>query len=337
MELINRTPFQSIIFVDVDHRGSQTLVLVIKATYDLAGDAPPVRSAQQRSLTFADMFNGEPGASSLLYEADSNWGREGTDVAFVGYAYPMRERDREVQAMLRVGPLVKSAHVFGDRRWTSRLGLPQLSGPDPFDRVPLVYERAFGGCDDTVPREDASRAEVRNPVGRGWRARRSSKTANEITPPNIENPRQLIRSIDDRPAPAGFGFVAKAWQPRCSFAGTYNDAWQSDRMPLLPADFDRRFYRASSEGLFAQPCLSGGEEVEMVGLSSARWQRFALPRVGFHATFGIDAEVTLIEMNLDSLLIDGAHSKLVLAWHGNASIDQRLDEIEWVLADLEPH
>ena len=36
-----------------------------------------------------------------------------------------------------------------------------------------------------------------------------------------------------RPAPVGFGPLAPHWQPRCDFAGTYDQAWQQDRYPVL--------------------------------------------------------------------------------------------------------
>ena len=82
----------------------------------------------------------------------------------------------------------------------------------------MKFERIMALLAATMLAAGPSLAAVKIPEGTEFRVRLeetlSSKTANEITPPNIENPRQLIRSIDDRPAPAGFGFVAKAWQPR---------------------------------------------------------------------------------------------------------------------------
>ena len=126
MQVINRTPFRSSVFIDTDRNGAQVLALAVKATYDMVGDVP-VLAREQKELAFADIFSGEPGASSLLYESDANWGRTGTDVAVAGYAYPAREGDCEAEVMLRVGSLSKRAHVFGNRSWTTRFGLAQLT------------------------------------------------------------------------------------------------------------------------------------------------------------------------------------------------------------------
>lgn len=334
MQLVNRTPFQSTLFMDMDRHGAQVLVIAVKATYVLGEEAPALAS-RQRAFEFADVFAGVPGASSLLYESDANWGRSGTDVAFAGYAWPARPGDAEAQVALRVGPLRKQAHVFGDRRWTTVLGLSRLAGPERFERMPLVYERAFGGIDDSSP-EDGE-AEPRNPVGCGLRARCSRKPPGEFRPPNIEDPAHPIRGIEDRPPPVGFSFVAKGWQPRAAYAGTYDEAWQADRMPLLPTDFDPRFHRAGSQGLCAEGFLTGGEEVELHGLTPRRHERFALPRVALDARFGIDHESTPVAMNLDCVLVDGARSRLVLVWHGAHPVDGLVDDIEWVRTEAELH
>jgi hypothetical protein len=39
-----------------------------------------------------------------------------------------------------------------------------------------------------------------------------------------------------------FGPLGRAEEPRRTYAGTYDDAWRRDRMPLLPVDFDARYH-----------------------------------------------------------------------------------------------
>jgi hypothetical protein len=51
--------------------------------------------------------------------------------------------------------------------------------------------------------------------------------------------------LKHRPSPAGFGPIACHWQPRVGFAGTYGDAWVANRLPLLPDDFDDRFFQSA--------------------------------------------------------------------------------------------
>ncbi|MFD1743836.1 DUF2169 domain-containing protein, partial [Rhizobium helianthi] len=57
------------------------------------------------------------------------------------------------------------------------------------------------------------------------------RAANRLAP-------RLIRSIRDRPQPAGFAPLSPFWKDRAVLAGTYDDDWVANRHPLLPHDFD---------------------------------------------------------------------------------------------------
>jgi len=332
MQLINRTRFSGGIFVDLDADGTETLVLAVKATFEFGGRDEPRLASRQNNMAFADIYAGEPGASSLLYESDANWGRQTTDIAVMAHAYPRREGDRETDITVRVGALTKSAHVFGDRTWTGSVRTARPSSPKPFERIPLIYERAFGGTDDSPTDRNELEGEPRNPVGRGLRAAHSRLPLESIALPNVEDPNQPIGSLGDRPSPVGFTFVAKGWKPRSDFAGTYDAAWQIDRMPLLPKDFDRRFYTAASAGL-TSPSVIGGEVVELVNVTASRRERFAIPRVSLQAGFHVDAAPTMMPMRLDSVVIDAVNAKLVMVWHGSHPVNGLVDDVKWVLVE----
>ena len=81
------------------------------------------------------------------------------------------------------------------------------------------------------------------------------------------------------PPPTGFGFISPHWQPRASFAGTYDKKWDQTRKPLLPTDFDRRFFNAASPGLIAPGYLRGDEPVAIVNASPGDRISFNLPGV----------------------------------------------------------
>jgi hypothetical protein len=332
MQLINRTPFAGAVFVDVDRFGVETLVLAIKATYEIGSGEEPRLSHQQQPVSFEDRYAGEPGSSSLLYESDANWGRQATDVALAAYAYPTRDGDRETDVWFRVGPAVKVAHVFGDRIWTGTVGQCRPSSPRPFERIPMIYERAFGGTDTSPERSADHGNEPFNPVGRGFRAATSRQSLQSSPLPNIEDPQDLIQRPDDRPAPVGFTFVPKEWKPRTDYAGTYDASWQATRMPLLPDDFDPRFYTAASTGL-SVPFLAGGEIVDLGNLSLSRREQFVIPSREITASFHVDAAPTPIRVRLDSVLVDAVNMKLVLAWHGSHPVQGLVDDIRWVLAE----
>jgi len=332
MELINHSPYTAGIVVDVDRQGAETLVLMVKATFDILPDGNVERSQEQREIEWGDVYAGEPGASSVLYESDATWGRVGTDVALIGYAYPRQPGDRQVDVALRVGQLYKSARVFGERRWQTTLGVTGMSAPDPFEKIPLVWERSFGGVDLTPADPQHQGHEARNPVGRGFRAKGSQSQLNGALLPNVEDPRHLISSPDDHPPPIGFGFVAKSWMPRVALAGTYDDRWLQTRAPLLPDNYNPRFTVAASDGLWAQNGLQGGELVELVQLTPNGRLRFTLPKVNVRGSYLARVPLIDLEMRLVVVFVDAVRMKLVLLWHGSHSIHGQIDDMRWVRA-----
>ena len=106
----------------------------------------------------------------------------------------------------------------------------------PFESVPVKWELAYGGADYTDPKSPLE--EHRNPVGTGL-VRDASELLHRPAP-QIEDPRDLITSAHSRPAPAGLGPIARHWAPRRAYAGTYDEAWKRERMPLAPLDLDGR-------------------------------------------------------------------------------------------------
>jgi hypothetical protein len=56
-----------------------------------------------------------------------------------------------------------------------------------------------------------------------------------------------------------FGPVRRDQDPRKSFAGTYDQSWIENRMPLLPVDFDPRHNQTAPPAQTATPHLAGDE------------------------------------------------------------------------------
>ncbi len=324
MEILNATPFASAPCALADLDGGDFLVVVVKATYVLDGEGGMAVADEQRPVELADVFTGEPGASSVAYASDVSLRKSGTDVVLAGHAYPARPGDREGEIGIQVGSVKATARVFGDREWQSALGVTRMSRPAPFERLPLAYERAAGGTDDSPADAGDHAHEVRNPVGVGFRARRSRRAVDATTLPNFERPETLIKTPDDRPPPAPVGFVAPGWAPRASFAGTYDAAWSESRSPLLPTDFDPRFFDAAPPGLTSQAFLRGDEHGAAMGVSPHGLLRFTLPRLLPRATLRArragDAPVAL---DLHRVVVDGdggAHGALVLVWSGGVRV-----------------
>lgn len=85
----------------------------------------------------------------LLHDTELIAGiKPATDVLLRGCAYSHRGPVHALTAAIRVGPVAKSVQVWGDRQ--IRLGAGRaltFTSPAAFVRMPLTWERAFGGRD----------------------------------------------------------------------------------------------------------------------------------------------------------------------------------------------
>lgn len=338
MEIANPTPFAAAPAAVADRHGADWLVVVLKATYALDGEGGMSPAEAQREVAFADTFTGEPGASSVAYASDLAIGKASTDVVLAGAAYPRRAGDREGEVGVQVGPARATARVFGDREWQSALGLTRMSRPAPFERLPLVYERAAGGSDATAPDPADHDFDPRNPVGVGFRARRTRRVVDASPLPNFERPDALVASPDDRPPPAPVGFVAPGWQPRAASAGTYDDAWARSRQPLLPDDFDARFFDVAPPGLTVPGRLRGDEHGAATGVSPRGLLRFTLPGLAPTATVaGRRMGTAPVALGLDRVVVDGeggAHGEVVLVWSGGVGVPHGFADVREIALSL---
>ncbi|WP_412068650.1 DUF2169 domain-containing protein [Rubrivirga sp. IMCC43871] len=324
MEITNPTPFAAAPAAVADRDGADWLVVIVKATYALDGEGGMTPAEVQREVAFADAYSGEPGASSVAYASDLTIGKGSTDVVLTGSAYPARAGDREGEVGVQLGPAKAAATVFGDREWQSALGVTRMSRPAPFERIPLAYERAAGGTDASAPDDRDHGAEPRNPVGVGYRASRTRHVVDASPLPNFERPDALIRTPDDRPAPAPVGFVAPGWQPRAAFAGTYDAAWAAARSPLLPTDFDARFFDVAPPGLTVPGRLRGNEHGAARGVSPRGMVRFTLPGLAPSAEVaGRRLGRQPVALGLNRVVVDGdggAAGEVVLVWSGGLAV-----------------
>ncbi len=330
LEIKNKTNFETGLAPGLGKDGLEYAVFVVKGTFGIPADgAESILTEEQVPVVFADEHFGEPGFSSVKYEMDTCLIKPGTDVVLVGSAHP-RQTARRIDVGLQVGPVKKVVRVFGDRRWERRLGRWRISDPEPFDSMPLVYERAFGGRDETHDNEKKHGFERRNPVGTGFAVRRSSDRLEDLLLPNLENPSQLIGSWKDKPHPAGFGFLGRHWEPRTDFGGTYDEAWQEKRCPFLPDDFDERFFNGASQGLVTREHLLGGEAVRVVNASAAGELRFSLPKREFDITASIKGDILEPSCVLDTVIIEPDENRMILTWRATIPCPRRFLYIDYV-------
>lgn len=325
---VNLTPYAAQPYLMTDENGGDLLVLVTKATYRIVGQDAVALEEEQPPPDAAGSSEGEPGQSSLRYAPEIDIFKPATDVALVGHAHaPGGGTVTQVDVTLRVGPLRKTVRVFGDRQWETKGQTVRISEPKPFTSLPLVYERAFGGSDLTSPDPRHHERDGRNPVGIGLVAV-ESRRQRPLLLPNLEDPSTLISGMSDRPPPAGFGFIAPDWEWRLRYAGTYDDRWEKNRMPLLPEDFDRRFYNAAHPDLIANGYLTGGEPVEVGNASPGGHLAFTLPTERPEGVVMMkDTTSHPLAMNLDTVVIDTDGHRLTLLWRATFPVYRKIYDI----------
>src|ERR1700722_14935976 len=147
--------------------GGPLLVSLISATFEILDDritptVPPV------DLNLGGELWGEPGKSSYKYEPQCAFMKPATDVVLIGSAVAQKAGCSQQDVGLCVGSLRKVVRVIGDRYWLKTFGMAFMSPPEPFESIPLIYERAFGGWDRSNPDPKAHAFEPRNPVGTGF-------------------------------------------------------------------------------------------------------------------------------------------------------------------------
>ena len=305
--LENRSPFAGSVDVSFDRDGRVCLVVVVAGRFDLpepgATRSPALRlSEPQEPPNFQDVFFGDPASSSLRREGQSAYTRPGTDIHLLGRAWaPRGRRCKESTVALSVGPCAVQARISGPRRYVrAALGVT-ATAVEPLESVELRYEHSVGGP-----------TEPRNPVGCGIYA--GTREAVDQPLPQIEDPR-------DRGAPIGFGPIARAWQPRLGYAGTYDQAWIDHRAPRWPEDLDLRFFQAAPPALVATPHLRGGEPVQVVGCHPDGPWRFTLPTHRLRARWLFTrAPARTTELTLDAVEIDAEAFVVTLIWRASVAL-----------------
>ena len=329
-QLLNRTPFAAERRWLRDRQGAEVWIVAVKASFDIVGGRTQPASRQPPVLDLPEPV-GRPGGSSLRYDADLILTKTCTDVTVVGHAWAPAGRvvDRQDVAF-RVGPVHKALRVFGDRQW----GLFGATAPRPFEKMPLVYERASGGPVASAAHDDEGDADARNPVGAGHA--RSAREAKGMRLPNIEWPQAPILSWRDRPAPAGFGSIACHWQPRVGFAGTYDEAWRRTRQPLWALDLDERYFQSAPLDQQCPGFLRGGEPVALRGLSPAGPLDFVLPTVhlGFETRFFDGTRVIHPNRRLHSVILEPDLPRVSLVWHSALPCHDRVHQLEHTVVTL---
>lgn len=273
MTFANNTPFAALDVPHPDHLGRPMIVAVVKASFTvrLDGELAPVERPREVRVN-DELYDPDAPEGSVRLPTDVCVEKRGTDVIVVGEAVarkPVTVADVGVRVRDRQVPL----RVHGPRVFVQDIADVTVGPAAPFERQPIVYERAFGGVAD-----EGWTVESRNRAGVGV-AKRAADLVGKPAP-QIEHPARPHRRAGDAHPPVGYGAIRSHWSPRLELAGTFDETWQRTRMPLMPADFDLRANNVAHPSLVFDEPLRAGDPIVVSGMSEGPPLALQLPVLG---------------------------------------------------------
>jgi hypothetical protein len=316
--LKNTTPYAAGRTWMRDREGVHQWIVVVKATFDVNDAGRVSLSEEQAPPILTPEYTGEPGLSSLRYDADLVAQKPTTDIVLLGQAHaPHGRATSKVAVSLRVGSVYKELLVFGPRVYYPGLSGQAVSSPVAFASQEIAYELAYGGSDLRDPDPRRQLFDKRNPVGRGVGAQNrgpAHQPAHQIEYPSGDPTRM---------GPAGFGPVASNWSPRLQLAGTYDQRWQDTRKPLLPVDYDPRFELCAPADQRPARHLEGNEPVELINLTPTGRLRFSLPRLDVSLVTAFGRRKVEHGARLAGVVLEPARHRVLMTWQSSLAVTGR--------------
>jgi hypothetical protein len=331
----NTTGMQAGICVATDKEARDYCVVVVKGTFKTNARGELSLAEEQRPLVTADEHYGDPATTSIRYECDFALTKPLTDVVVVGKAIsPSGQPVTQLGVCLEVQGRKKNLLVFGERRWVRSLGSIFASKPVPFLEMPLTFERAFGGLDESRGPGQAA-AEQRNLVGVGFHLHRRAALIEGTPMPNLERPGQTISSPHDRPEPIGLGHVGRAWAQRIAYAGTYDARWRDERAPFLPADFEPRYFQSAPEEQ-QFPHFQGGERIRCLHMAAEPVIQYLIPSLRLPVRFSF-ADRTVEHLGvLDTVILEPHRALAMLVWRTRVQLGKKLNVLREIFVGEQP-
>lgn len=292
-------------------------VVVAKAAFVLSanGTQPALTPP---ALEMVDIFDGDPAKSPMSHEQDIAPAKLKTDLIVRGTARAFDGTPRTDWGVSVVIPdtINYGFQVRGPSVWHKPKARWHLTQPDLVTEVPLSYALAYGGqCTDG----DETQYFDANPAGLGYMTEKAAHDIDSWKAPQIGLLPQFMTADPFEPmAVHGTMPIAKGWLPRRALAGTFDAAWERDRHPRMPSDYDLGFWNAAPMRLQIHPYMQGDEMIEISGVSrTLATVNLQLPS----ATLALQSRITsdaipmaLDTVDLDLQTIDDGFATMTLLW-----------------------
>lgn len=301
--------------------GKSCLAVVAKRTYrfrrgkvELSGEQDSIVAEPE----YVKSRNADAGPR-LVHDSDLlGVAKPLTDVLVSATACSLRGPVRRLDTAVEVGPAARAVRVFGDRRVRLESGgRLAFTESDPFERMPITWDNAFGGRDvfaeeklfprasgfgrGRVKPDGGALSYPRNRAGRGFFIDVDRERLEGRLAPNLEDPDDPVTpdrlvSTDpdawiDSPVAACYGPIDHATFPRAAFLIypkhgaprrplrelAVGALFPADLAPRPPLPPNPRLYNAAPPGLAVRR-LTGGERVRLKNLHvEAELVEFNLP------------------------------------------------------------
>lgn len=335
MQIWNQMGYPHEFTTATDVAGHVWLVVVVKGTFDFPATpgGPVQKSYKQVPLVFADTYVGEAGYSATFWETDFAFRKPRCDVIANGCAYAPGGRPAErVPVGIKVGSWSKLFEVVGHREWRAIGPVFTTTAPQPFLKLPISYDVAWGGVDRLDPEDKLPASYKHNPVGTGWSRTKNQRLIPGLRLPNTQAVGEDIRSPFGDYKPMSFGPMGRGWPGRIEHGGTYDDNWANNIFPFLPPDFDERYFQTAPADQQIDK-LHSGEEVQLVNLTPRGRESFRLPNVNLPVTlFRNGSQIFEGTLFPDTILFDLESRCFSLVWRVSQRIHRNILEFSecWV-------
>ena len=233
---------------------------------------------------------------------------------------------RSLPVRLELGPIAKALVVFGRRWWCYGPDGPVMTEPQPFERVPLGWNNAYGGP-----------GFHENPLGKGAGAKGAIRLGKRVELPMVEVSDALITDIEHRPSAGGFGPRAEDAPSRLKHAGEYDDAWLRDDFPGPGRGFDWRYWNVACPDQQTESAFRGDEPFRITSMHPEHTDlRGCLP--GFRVRVFASRRGAIEELAIRSdtvWLFPNALMGIVLFRGGVAVADKEASDIPHVMLAYE--
>ncbi len=309
MKTKNLTPFLYGYKVTSRNPPQVEMTVIVRASFVLKPGQPlvPIEGTDQGPLT-AEMYRDDDDerAGLCLYPGDFADFKPHADLLLKATCHaPGDDPVPGCPVKFSVGDWSKELLVIGPRSWNHGLLGDKMMEPEPFSEMPLTWENAFGGP-----------AFELNPCGKGH--------GDSLELPTVEDPAHLIHAHIQKPAPAGFGPINPAWEPRAHKVGKkYGARWKKHRSPWFSEDFDWTHFNAAPADQQLSHYLKGDEPFIFENMH-ADVAEFTgrLPGLRIRTFFKtVDAAFHEVAMHLDTFHADIDSEVLTLTWRGLGAIE----------------